>query len=232
MKSIWYLRNYPYLTLISSGRDSDLWRMLSPGEIWSGAEETDQAFIIARGRLFIRRLDPDGGMSRVEILNPGDIVGTVTTAGQTESVHEVIALDSCVGYVLDCETLKRRVATKQLPEITFMRLEGWRFRRYVSHPRDLVFRPFAARLASALLTLAQQYPGAVREGGQSLACTPQTRHLADLTGSSVEQTREALEEWKSRGWLDWAHGRIILKNITRFWDLVRPTSIAECRAAA
>jgi|SRR5579872_1267001 len=136
-------------------------------------------------------------------------------------------MDDCVGYVLDRRDIDDRVSAWRYQAITFLRLEGWCLRHYTAHPRDLVFRTLPLRLAATLLMLAQQYPGAERENERTLACSPHTRHLADLTGSSVEQTEQVLEEWQLCGRVDRTQGCFILKDVAGLYNLVRSASSAS-----
>ncbi|MCW3100810.1 MAG: hypothetical protein JWL77_6428 [Chthonomonadaceae bacterium] len=230
--SLWYLKNYPYEMLIAPQEDPGRWKILSPGETWNGTDGQEQALILMEGQLCIRRPSPSRGMVTVEVLNRGEIVGTLAASEQPEYLEEVVAMEECVWYVLDRREIDHRISTWALPAITFLRLEGWRLRRYATHPRDLVFRTLPMRLASTLLMLAHQYPGAGKEDEQTLACLPQPRHLADLTGSSVERIQHVLEEWQLRGRLSQTQGRLTLKNIAGFYDLVRSADTTAVESAA
>src|SRR5579875_2727511 len=63
--------------------------------------------------------------------------------------------DGCKGVLLDRNTLLRRAATWELPPITVRCLIGFSLTTLQTHPLHLLFRPLEARLASALLLIAQ-----------------------------------------------------------------------------
>ena len=226
--SIWYLKSYPYNLLVDPDLHADCKRTFYPGEMWHGEEGREQAFVIQEGHLRLRWQTTAHERITVAVLNPTEIIGTLAAnAGPTEIREEAVAMDACTGYLLDRDVVERRSLTVGLPLITINRRIGWRMHTLAAHPDDLLFRPLTARLADALLSLQQKYPGKFAEGFPTIACTLHPRHLADLAGSSTELTRMQLEEWEMRGWLDYRQGRITLRNLSGLRDLAQAAPSAE-----
>lgn len=207
----WYLKDYPYTTLLEPDEDARARSCLAPGEPWNPADHGDGecAFIITCGHLRIREDDDEQGPLTVEVLNPGEIIG-VLADGMPGALESVAAMDRCEGYWLTRTVLARRAATKKLPPIIVTRKTALRTWRFATHPSDLLFRSIQARLAGALIDSAERFPSPLVRGKRRLVVPLCGYHLADLAGASLEMTHRELKALETLGFIGRAGGKIAI----------------------
>jgi CRP-like cAMP-binding protein len=200
MNPIWYLKFYPYRLLLTPEEEENQTLWLPPNTPWEAP--SDRAFIVTSGHMRIVRRLPNHSSLTVEVLNPGEVVGTFSVKRDgSDGTEQAIAMaDGCKGVLLDRNTLLRRAATWELPPITVRCLIGLSLTTLQTHPLHLLFRPLEARLASALLLIAQS--SSIEGQGRFLVIPPPPPSLlvlSDLAGCNHELAYDVLSRWREQG---------------------------------
>ncbi|CEK19387.1 Crp/Fnr family transcriptional regulator [Chthonomonas calidirosea] len=202
MNPIWYLKFYPYQRLLTPEEEENQTLWLPPHTPWEIPDDSAKAFIVTSGHMRIVRQMPNHTALTVEVLNPGEIVGTFSVKKDgSDGTEQAIAMaDGCKGVLLDRSTLLRRAATWELPPITVRCFIGLSLATLQTHPLHLLFRPLEARIASALLLIAQS--GSEEGQGRFLVSPPPPPSLlviSDLAGCNHELAYEVLSRWREQG---------------------------------
>lgn len=223
---IWYLKFYPYhRLLVPEDKEQYAYRLASEA-FWDAENHPDHAFIVTAGHMRVLRPQPNGCTVTVEVLNAGEVVGTFSVKkDETAKTELVMAMaDGCEGVLLDKKTLLRRAATWELPPIAVRCASGLWYGTVKTHPLHLLFRTLEARLASALLLVAQQIPR--REEGERFLIIPPPPPpllaLSDLAGSNHELARQVLAQWEAKGIIQHPYKWFTLLDKEALWAIANP----------
>lgn len=146
-------------------------------------------FILKAGSVALYRITEDGRKVVTATVRAGSIFGEMSMLGQGMSDSYAEALEDCTICVMSREDLTRLIG--RYPSIAVRLLErlAARLREAEEHLAEIVYRPVQARVARALLKLADA-EGDVRLSHQ---------YLAEVTGAQRETVTRTLNQFRADG---------------------------------
>ena len=179
----------------------------------------NELYFVKHGKVKISKMLEDGSEKILHFLKEGDIFAEVLVfhGGEYPATAQVIE-DSEIGIIRnqDLEKLLRKRG-----DITFKILEvmAERLRNAQYHIRDLALRDAYGRLASSLLTLAEEH-GKETETGFCINISLSQQQLANLIGASRETVARILSSWKKQGLVEVDKQAIRILDVERLKTLL------------
>jgi CRP/FNR family transcriptional regulator, cyclic AMP receptor protein len=174
---------------------------------------------VLRGEVKIASLSPDGKEMVHNIIRAGEIFGEIAVIDGEERSASAAAKTECELIFLD----RRDVLPlfEKHPEICMMlmRILCQRLRQTSEHVEDVLFRSLEARLAKALLQIAQ---GTERTEPRRSAVDLRLsqRELANLAGGTRESVNKQLQVWNREGLIEVGRGSIVIRDTAALERLV------------
>lgn len=157
---------------------------------------------IARGRVKVHKISPEGREQVLHLLGPGDALNLVPAFDERPNPASAEALTDVEVYSLSRADFVRLV--REIPQVAANVLADLaeKLRLLVDLVEDLSFRTVSARLARFLLTTAADLPG--RRWTQEEIAT----HL----GTVREMVGRVLRGWQEEGLIQIERGRIVVQD--------------------
>jgi CRP/FNR family transcriptional regulator, cyclic AMP receptor protein len=195
-------------------------RRLGDGELlYARGDPAEALFGLARGRIRLSNVGPDGREVLVMLFEPGDWVGEVSLFDGLPRTHDAHAVGECEVYVLPkAKLLALLDAEPQLYRHFAARLAR-ALRWALSYIDDAMFLPLSARLAKRLLDLARVY-GERTPLGQRLDLHLTQEDLGRMLGASRQSVSKELKRWEARGWIGLEYGKVVVCDEAALQELV------------
>lgn len=164
--------------------------------------------LLKSGRLKITRLSRDGREFILDIVEAGELFGSLSAP--EEPVPETMAEAFEDSLVLAVSRAELEGFLRSRPELALAvaRSMDQRLRSIEGRIEDLVFLDIPGRLANALLRLADLY-GTATDGGIAVGFRITQQELANLIGASREMVNHTLSGLRRKGVVD-LQGRTIV----------------------
>ncbi|MGC5345048.1 Crp/Fnr family transcriptional regulator [Streptomyces sp. AM 4-1-1] len=166
--------------------------------------------------------EPNGVVTWLAFRGPGDLLGEVSVFNGTPRTAEVVALTPCTAVVLEADRFRRFVEQRGLV-MELMRQALSRLRESDAHRTELLTLPLVARLARALLRLAELTapgtgPDVVRLTGLS------QEEIAQAIGVTRNAVITGLHRLRESGAVETARRVIVIKDMEalRGWATTAP----------
>ena len=165
------------------------------GLVYSEGDHADKLYILKEGRIKITRLGEDGKELTMDIIEPGDIFGELTLAGETQRETNAEALEDSFICTVARDDFERFL--KMRPNLTFTLTKwiGTRLRKIENRFENLIFQDVRTRLFSLLEDLAEKY-GEDVAAGRKIAIKLSHQELANLIGATRETVTFELNKMK------------------------------------
>jgi CRP-like cAMP-binding protein len=160
--------------------------------VYTPGETSEGLFLLKAGRVRIYRLSVDGKKLVLSTLNPDTFFGDMPLAGQQMYGTFAEAVDDCTLCVLGRADLERLIQTRPQVAIRLLEVIGRRLVEAESVIEDFAFKSVGARLAMALLRLADEH-------GDAELCGYTHQDLAEMVGTYRETATQTLDDFKRRG---------------------------------
>jgi len=180
--------------------------------IFDEGEPGDRLFIITSGKVKLARHAPDGRENLLTIMGPSDMFGELSIFDPGPRTSAAVCVTEVTAATMDSQMLHDWIQAH--PEISeqLLRVLARRLRRTNNALADLIFTAAPARVAKALLQLANRF--GVQEGGALRVHHDLTQEeIAQLVGASRETVNKALAEFAHRGWIR-LEGKSVLSSDT------------------
>jgi len=177
--------------------------------IFQHGDPGDSMMAVVRGRVKICRYSLDGKELVLNIIKPGEVFGEIALLDGAPRTADAVAMETC-----DLLTLQRGDFLPYLerhPQVA-QRVIGvlcQRLRRTSSHFEDSMFLEAPARLARALLHLAEAL-GIAAKGGVCIDIRLSQQQLGAIVGLTRESVNKWLGEWQRAGWIAVKQGYVTL----------------------
>lgn len=170
------------------------------GRIIYGQEErVEVLFILKRGRVQMYRLRPDGKKLGVATIGPGTFFGDMPFIGQRMHHTFAEALEESLICVMSRDDVERLILKKPQVAIRMLEVVSDRLQATESQLESLAFQSAAARLAQALLRMAD---------GNLVRATHQ--ELSEAIGAYRETVTKTVDEFQRAGMVELGRNRITL----------------------
>ena len=166
--------------------------------VYSEGDRADTVYILKEGRIKITRLAEDGKELTMDIIEPGDIFGELTIAGEEERETSAEALEDSFVCILSRQNFEAFLAMRPHLTLAITKWIGARLRKIESRLENLIFQDVHARLYSLLQELSEKY-GKETPAGRRIDIKLSHQELANLIGSTRETVTFELNKMKRRG---------------------------------
>ncbi len=166
--------------------------------VYTAGDKADTLYILKEGRIKITHLSQDGRELTLDILEPDDIFGELTLAGEIERETTAVAMEDSFICAIRRKDFEDFVGKMPYLSLTITRWMGWRLRRIENRLENIIFLDVRTRLLSILQDLAQKYGVSVK-GGKKITIQLSHHEIANLIGATRETVTLELNSLKKKG---------------------------------
>lgn len=195
--------------------------------IYLPGDPSDQIFLLKSGVIKISMTTPEKREVILAFLHPGDIFGELAVVDDAPRDHVAEAYDDCVICAMSRDTILRVI--HEAPEIGFQitKLIGLRLRTFRSRIEELLCKSAPARVAHALLELAERH-GVPDRDGVLISLRLSQGDLGRLVGLSRETVNAILQDWREQNLLEMDRRSVRLRDPDRLRKIsTQPAAIEE-----
>jgi CRP-like cAMP-binding protein len=227
---LWYFERFRMISALSPAQRNHLEKLTRMLEVKRGTriylpgDPSDQVFLLKSGVVKISMVTPDNRDVILALLHSGDIFGELAVVDDAPRDHIAEAFDDCVICAMSRDTIVRVI--HETPEIGFQitKLIGLRLRTFKSRIEELLCKSAHARVAHALLELAERH-GVPDTDGVLISLRLSQGDLGRLVGLSRETVNAILQEWREQDLLEMDRRTVRLRDPDRLRNLsVQPAN--------
>lgn len=173
--------------------------------IYEPGDTAERLYILKEGRARLFRLSSDGRKLALAVVGPGTAFGEMSLLGQTMDGTFADAIDECVVCIMTREDLEHAIDENPKLAMRVIALLARRLQQAEAKVEEVAFAPISARVARALLDLANEHDDVDGFSQQE---------LAEYIGASRESVTRTLVEFKTARLLN--IGRRCVRLIDRY----------------
>ena len=218
---LWYLENFNILEGLSATEMMDVeaktvMTSAKKGQfIYFPEDPSKTIFFLKEGRVKIGNTSEDGRENIKAILQPGEIFGELSLAGEGNREDFAQALDSqvviCAMSVKDMEELMESNSAMGL-KVT--KLIGYRLKKLERKLRSLIFKDARTRIVEFIHEMAEER--GTKVGDETLIMHHLTHQdIANLTASSRQTVTTVLNELRSANVINFERKRILVRDLQK-----------------
>lgn len=201
---LWYINTNKIFTGLSEKEKSEIASKFTElnvkkrGFVYSSGDKAETVYILKEGRIKITRFSEEGKELTVDILEPGDILGELSLAGEQERETDAIAMEDSFLCVIKRKDFEDFIG--KMPGLSFSITKwiGFRLRRVENHFENMIFKDVRTRVIAAFGYLAQKH-GVPADGGIKIALRLSHKDIAGLVGATRETVTLELNNLIRRG---------------------------------
>jgi CRP/FNR family transcriptional regulator, cyclic AMP receptor protein len=188
-------------------------------EIYAKGSPGHYMMAVLRGTAKMISVSSEGKEIVLNTMNPGEIFGEIALLDGGERSADAIAMTNCELLVLNRRDFMPVLENHADICLMLLRILCKRLRHTSEQVEDVLFRHLEARIAKALLQLAE---GSGRAGihGVSLDLHLSQRDLANVVGCSRESVNKQLQVWHKAGLIEVGKGSILIRDVTAIEQLI------------
>ncbi len=180
-------------------------------EIFAKGSPGNSMMIVLRGKVKISSISLAGKEIVLNIITGGEIVGEIATLDGGERSGDAVAMTDCELLVLNRRDFMPFLESRADICLMLIRILCQRLRQTSEQVEDLLFRHLEARVAKALLHLAE-HSRQQDIRSSALALQLSQTELGHIVGSSRESVNKLLQAWQRAGLIELAKGSIIIRD--------------------
>jgi CRP/FNR family transcriptional regulator len=174
-------------------------RRLKPGEtLFETGDLGNGCYRLDKGVLKVNLTSPQAKERIIAILTPGAVVGDLAVIDALPRSASVVALTNSELRFLSKLTFKQLARKHPEIHLYLVKLLAARLRQADETIAALAFLSVKARVARALLTLAEDLGEATESGGILIPPIINQRDIAAMAGVARENTSRILSEWERK----------------------------------
>ncbi len=177
--------------------------------IFLQGEPGTSLYIVEEGRVKISLSSPEGREVVLGLLGPGDFFGELSLLDGEPHSADAVAREPCQLLLLERAEFTRFLQERPRVAISLLASVTRRLRRNAQLAYDVAFLDVPARLARALLELAEQEDQPDKEGLRVSARLTQSE-LAAIVGATRESVNKWLGFYERQGFIRLGRDRITL----------------------
>ena len=195
-------------------------------KIYLQGDPSDQIFLLKSGVIKISAVTADNREVILAFLHSGDIFGELAVVDEAPRDHLAEAYDDCVICAMNRDTVVRLV--RETPDIGFQitKLIGLGLRTLRSRVEELLCKSAPARLAHALLELAERH-GVADTDGVLVSLRLSQGDLGRLVGLSRETVNAILQEWREQNLLEMNRRSLRLRDPQRLRQIASQPAVGD-----
>lgn len=175
--------------------------------IFQHGDPGDSLMAVVRGRVKICRHSIDGKELVLNFIKPGEVFGEIALLDGEPRTADAVAMETCELLVLRRGDFVPFLARHPHVAERLIALLCQRLRRTSTHLEDTLFLEAPARLARALLNLAEGL-GIPAKSGVCIDIRLSQQQLGAVVGLTRESVNKWLGEWQRAGWITIKQGYV------------------------
>ena len=168
------------------------------GLIYSAGDTAGTVYILKEGRIRIIRYSEDGKELTVDILEPGDIFGELTMAGEEERETDAVAMEDSFICAIKRKDFEDFISKMPNLSLSITKWMGLRLRKIETRFNDIIFQDVRTRLITIFKDLSEKY-GVPASNGRKIAIHLSHKEIASLIGATRETVTLELNNLKRSG---------------------------------
>lgn len=187
-------------------------REFARGEmVYLPTDHSDSVMLLAKGRIRIFHLTPDGKQAILGFIEPGEVFGELSCFQQSSREEYSETTSKSLIVLMPYATIQQLMARSPEVSMKMTRLFGLRLKKIQRRLKSLLFRTSREKIGHLLLELAEQYGKPVPNG---LLITQKLSHqdMASIIGATRETVTITLGELQDEGIVSIERRLITLKN--------------------
>lgn len=221
----WYLKRCSLFSQLSGHElqaieTSCYSREFSKGEaVYLPSDMSDSVLLLARGRVRICHVTPEGKLAILSFIDPGEMFGELSLFRPERRDEHAQAVEKSLVVLIPRQTMHRLMVRHPDITMSLTRLYGMRLRTMERRLKSLLYRSSRDRLIHLLLELAEKYG---RIHGQDLLINTRLSHqdMASAIGATRETVTITLGDLQDEGLIRIERRRILLREPDRMADCV------------
>ena len=167
-------------------------------------------YVVETGRVKIALTSPDGKELVIRVLDPGEFFGEMALLDGEPRSADAIAVEDCRLMLVHRDDFVRFLEAHPQAAVRLLAALSRRLRRATRQQQEAATLDVGARVASALLRLAEEHGAPAASGsGEIAVTTPLTQtQLAGMVGVTRESVNKWLRFYERRGLVRWQKGRL------------------------
>lgn len=201
---LWYINTNKIFSGLSEKDKDEISSRLMPrhvkkkGLVYNSGDKAGMVYILKEGRVRITQFSADGKELTVDILEPGDIFGELTVAGEEVYNSSATAMEDSYMCSINRRDFEDFIGKMPDLSLTITKWIGLRLRRVESRFMDMLFQDVRTRLITIFRDLAQKY-GVEVDGGKKIDIQLSHKEIASLVGAARETVTLELNNLKRNG---------------------------------
>ncbi|MBF0518292.1 MAG: Crp/Fnr family transcriptional regulator [Nitrospirae bacterium] len=192
--------------LISLRKKSKPFNLKKEQTLYMQGLESKSLFFLESGYIKLSKINHDGRVFILDVVEPGEFFGELTLAGENERSTGADAMDDCSGIEIKKETFEAFLKSRPDLAIKLVQVIGDKRLSMENMLRDMIFMDIETRIASLLLKYAD---------GDMLKISLTHQEIADMTGSTRVSVSRTIIKFRNKGLIETSCERIKLKNIEK-----------------
>jgi CRP-like cAMP-binding protein len=172
----------------------------------------DALYLLTDGQIHLERHYPDGQQVVLTTESPYYVIGELSMLSNQPRTATVVAVADCTLVALERDDFMQVCAEKPAMATALTQYLGYRLHRMNLLVRETAIRNVAARVASVLLLLADDEPGAI-DGDVRVS------RIARATATDADVVERILGEWVAQGYIDFDGRRLTIHNLDVIGDI-------------
>lgn len=176
----------------------------------------DGFYVIRAGRVMLYSFSPFGERKIFDMITAGDVIGEMAMIdGEPRSMTAEAITEVAVDFISK-QHFEETVLAEKETILIFLRLVVKRLRRLDQHVEEIIFQGVPARVASAIVYLADRLGQRGRSGDQESVRLEITHaELADLVGTSREYASKFISQFQEDKLLKCSRGVLDIMDLER-----------------
>ncbi len=166
--------------------------------VFTMGDKSDKIYVLKEGSMKLTRLSSDGRELTVDLLEPGDIFGELSIAGEEQRETCAEALEDSLICATGREEFENFICKNPAFSLAITKLIGFRLRRVETRLENLIFHDVYTRLLILFKDLAEKY-GEHCAQGSIIKIKLTHQEIANLIGSSRETVTLEVNNLKKNG---------------------------------
>jgi CRP/FNR family cyclic AMP-dependent transcriptional regulator len=193
-------------------------------EVFAKGSPGNSMMAVLRGRVKMSSVSPEGREAVFNIMKPGDCFGEIALLDGAERSADAVAMTDCELLVLHRRDFMPILEKRADICLILLKVLCQRLRQTTEQVEDVLFRHLEARIAKALLQLAERAsPHGVP--GRPIELHVSQRELGNMAGGSRESVNKHLQAWHKEGWIDLGKSTIVIHDLAAIERLADATEL-------
>lgn len=200
-------------------------RCRARGIVYLEGQRGDALFVVLSGYLKAACSGPNGRELVLCVLGPGEVFGDLSLVDNRPRPASVTALEAAQLASIDRASFLRFVDSS--PKLAKALLESMatRLRHLAKRYETVSSMTVPGRLADTLVTLAQKHGKPYNETEVCIPIRLSQQELGNMVGATRESVNKLLRQWAEQGIVRKEAGRMTIRNVGTFRDVVGQSSL-------